>query len=388
MDRKSKLAVTEQYKKEVAKWEKILDHGENICVMFYYLSDRKTRITQWADSMNKKRYYPISLNFNLYHYDEYEELENFIIRNLPQENQKNDLKLSLNSIKKHVVLIITDGESLIDYHNYRMMSFLQEILNANKGKISSFIAFEKNIYQQMDSFYGYNKLFQNILFYPLYSTDDSNLIVEYLCKKWKMKMSSSIRNSIISATGGSFWLIKEACRNYRDMKKWSIESEGYQTRLNLLSKIFSDKEIAILNSLPLTKSFEKLKEYEFLKKTGYITKENKLSIKPLAPLLKLRIKSENNLEIKDEEILLRGVSITQMLSPTEYAILKLLISRANIPMSRDNIAKVIWPNNTEEHYSSWAIDQAVKRLRDRLITLHLPPTIISSVRGVGYEYRI
>ena len=71
----------------------------------------------------------------------------------------------------------------------------------------------------------------------------------------------------------------------------------------------------------------------------------------------------------------------------KYSLLKLFISRPNAPIDRDTISKIIWPTNTEQYYSQWAIDQAIKRLRDRLVSLRLPPTVISSVRGVGYEYR-
>lgn len=381
------LVETIQFKNAFNKWESILKLGENICVIFPYLSDRQSRVYQLSQLLDKSLYYPISINLSMYSLDDAEEFEAHIISLLPQEWQATSLHACLEKINKRIVLIVADGETLVDLRNYKVMSFIQNILTSHMGEICSFIAFEQDIYQKIPSMYSYNKLFQNVFYYPLYDSSDTNLFVRYLCAKWKMKMPSPIRKSIVFACGGSFWLTKEACRNYRDTNVWNTTSEGFYHRLTLLGQVFSEKEVIVLNSLPYIKSLEKSQEYKHLKKIGIVTEDNKLRIPLLLPILKSRIRPENLVEIKDGEIFLKGVSLTQVLSPTEFSVLKLFLSEPNTPISRDKIANVIWPNNTEEHYSSWAIDQTIKRLRDRLVSLRLPPTIISSVRGVGYEYR-
>lgn len=381
------LAITNQYRQSIRTWETMLKLGENICLIFPYLSDRQSRIHQWQEDLDRKAFYPIEIDFSINHFDELGEFEAYIISKLPDTWKKADLNSSLKKTDKQIVLIITNGESLTNPHNYKALSVLQKILTSHAGKLLSLVTFESNVYLNIPSMYSYNKLFQNIIYYPLYEGADINLFIQYLCVKWQMKMPSPIRKSIMSASGGSFWLTKEACRNYRDSGKWNTDSEGFYDRLILLSKTFSEKEIDILISLPFVRSYEQSDEYKYLKNTGFITQKNQSRNPLLLAILQSKKQPKNLLELKDNEILFKGVSINQILSPTEFSVLKLFLSEPNTEISRDKIASRIWPTSTEEHYSSWAIDQAVKRLRDRLVSLNLPPTIISSVRGVGYEYR-
>lgn len=387
MNNPEALVVTNQYKEQIKKWGSILKLGENICAVFPYLSDRQSRIHQWHQEIDSKIFEAIEIDFSINHFDDLEIFENYILSLLPAKRKNKDLDTTLQNSKKKVLLIITNGESLIIPHNHKLLSFLQKLLTSHSGKVLSFVAFESNIYLTIPLIYNYNKLFQNIIYYPLYKDDDINLFIQYLCTKWKMKMASPIRKSIVSASGGSIWLAKEACRNFRDLKIWDINHQGFKGRIDLLSKMFSNKEMEILNSLPNIKQYKNLDEYKYLKNTGFITDKNQSRNKILTDNISLTFKSSNLLELKNNEVLLKGVSINQIFSPKELSVLVLFLSKPNTPLTRDEIAIAIWPKNTETHFSSWAIDQLVKRLRDRLVSLKLSHTLITSVRGVGYEYR-
>lgn len=383
----SELVTTERYQKAQTQWTSLLEMEENVAVIFPYLSDRQFRVFQWFQQLDNDVFYPVLLNFSARSFDEFADLEQHLNSLLPKEWQKNTLKESLIHADKKLVLVTIDGESLTQPQNERMLAFLQTVLLTHSGKVVSLTTFELDVYQTIPAINDYNKLFQNILYYPLYSDQDMSLFIKYLCLKWQLKMPSPIRKSIIKACGGSFWIAKEACRTYRDSNVWNQEVKSIQFRIASIAKALTAQEVTVLNALPHTTMYEESPEYQHLVNIGLIYEKNKLRIPLLRPYLRKLSQPSKPLELNNNEIFLRGVSLSHVLSQTEYAILRLFLTQPNTPLDRDTIAKIMWPNNTEDSYSQWAIDQAVKRLRDRLVSLQLPPTIISSVRGVGYEYR-
>jgi OmpR family two-component system bacitracin resistance response regulator BceR len=82
------------------------------------------------------------------------------------------------------------------------------------------------------------------------------------------------------------------------------------------------------------------------------------------------------------------VPLKGFFSRKEYNVLKLLLEQKEKIVSRDAVGATLWPINTEKHYSDWAIDQLIARLRQRLTELSLPPKMIQSVRGKGYKLSI
>lgn len=379
--------ITKQFTQACAKWDSILSSGENVCLIFPHLSDRQSRLYQWIQITKSKKFFPIRINVAEVNFDEKEIFEKHIISQLPKSSQSKTLTESLNKLNKQLVLVIVEGESLFADKNYKLLFSLQDLLVLNRN-VLSLVAFEENVYQQASLMHIYNKLFQNVSYYPLYKDSEIAIFVEHLCKSWSMKIPPNTKKQIITASGGSFWLAIEACRDYRDTKSWNANSSGFRRRLEILAKSFSEKEAITLASLSRSKLHKNIDEYNYLKNTGFITKGEKLRIPFLDPFLRIQLQPMETLEIKKDQVFLRGTIVTHAFSPTEYSVLRLFISKPNNSISRDEIATAIWPNNTDEHYSAWAIDQAIKRLRDRLVSLGLAPTIISSVRGVGYEYRI
>jgi hypothetical protein len=381
------FVTTKQFTEASAKWNSILSSGENICLVFPHLSDHKSRLYQWIQITESKKFFPIQIDAVEVNFDEKEVFEKYIINQLPESSQSKTLNDSLKKFNRQLVLVIIEGESLFADKNYKLLFFIQNLLVLNNN-VLSLIAFEENVYQHASLMHTYDKLFQNILYYSLYEDSEMAIFVEHLCKSWSLKIPAKTKQQLITSSGGSFWLAIEACRDYRDTKTWNANTSGFRRRLEILAKSFSDKEAIILASLSRSKLHKNIDEYNYLKNTGFITKGDKLRIPFLDPFLRMQLQPMETLEIKKDQVFLRGTIVTHAFSPTEYSVLNLFISKPNNSISRDEIATAIWPNNTEEHYSTWAIDQAIKRLRDRLVSLGLAPTIISSVRGVGYEYRV
>lgn len=380
------LVITSQYQREVKRWDAVLKLKECLCVLFPYLSDRQFRISQYLESNDDKSLLFINLNSAFLALDEENDLKKYIQKQICPEFTGN-FDECLERCNKTIVLTISDGEMLLKPEEKLVLPMLQN-LTLSYRKIKTFIAFESNIFKKIPDFNRYNLVFQNILYYPLYNEADMMFFVEYLCKKWQMKMPQPVRKSIVYNSGGSFWLTKAACRSYRENGEWSIEDKMFQFRLESIFETLSDEEKVIIGSCPHLSQFEDNKDLFFLKKIGLIKEDHNLAIPELRKFAeKINQSKLDYFQSRENDITYKGISLFGVLSTTEFFLLKHFLKKQNTPISRDEIAQVIWSKNMEENYSEWAIDQAIKRLRDRLISLGLPANIIRSVRGIGYELR-
>jgi DNA-binding response OmpR family regulator len=75
---------------------------------------------------------------------------------------------------------------------------------------------------------------------------------------------------------------------------------------------------------------------------------------------------------------------TVRLTPNEMKLLLQLVQRAGAPLSRDELIEKVWG----EHYigESNIVDVYIGRLRRKIERDATSPTIIQSVRGVGYRF--
>ena len=377
MSDKLNLVITDQYQRISHQWNSCLKMGESIALIFPYLSDKQFRIQQYLDSLDRTNFSSVIFNPSSQPVDELSDLENLINQQLPDFNQ---------NPKKIIILSISEGELLLHPGREIIFDLLQKLC-LKYLNIKTLIAFDNNIFKSVSDYYKYNLLFQNIIYYPLYSSSDIMVFIDYLCKKWELKMPQPVRKSITYHSGGFYWLTKEACRLYRDNNKWSPSDPSFLYRLNCLYNTLTLEEKDILSNCPRLKKFEKSIDLEHLKKIGLINQDNLISVPELSKLIIQHHNKQKIFSVTEEGISLNGFSLSNVLSATEYALLKFFISKPNIPITRDEIAKIMWPLHTEDSYSQWAIDQAIKRLRDRLVLLKLSPFIIKSVRGVGYEFK-
>jgi DNA-binding response OmpR family regulator len=101
---------------------------------------------------------------------------------------------------------------------------------------------------------------------------------------------------------------------------------------------------------------------------------------PAARSIALRDLTVWPLELRAERA---GVSID--LSPREAAILNLLHERAGEVVDRDALLNRCW--GAEYYPESRTLDQHIAKLRKRVEADPANPTLIETVRGVGYRYR-
>jgi len=87
----------------------------------------------------------------------------------------------------------------------------------------------------------------------------------------------------------------------------------------------------------------------------------------------------------NRDVHLRDQRLDPPLSPQQYALLALLVSRQGVVVTNAMIADVLWPE-AAGGVEDAAIDNAISRLRARLAEVDMGHAYIETVRGVGRRF--
>jgi len=287
--------------------------------------------------------------------------------------------------EKKFIYLISNADVILD-EKKELLSFFNEITKKQNSPIFIFF-FQKNITYPWISIKisSYNYLFQNIFFYPKYNNNDLKQFLFYLENKFKISLSLKIKRLILEKCGGSLWLIKEAVRYYsktKDIKK-IFNHEEMILRLRIIYQELDDEEKKILKKL-VKKETNFSPEEELIK--NYLEKTNFIS-----PLLMEYIASTNNCENNillnsKEEIIVNNINVNYFFSKNERKGLRFLIKNKGKLIMREELADTIWLS--EEKYSDWALDQFIKRLRNKLFKLGLNRNLIKTKKNQGFIFSL
>ena len=73
------------------------------------------------------------------------------------------------------------------------------------------------------------------------------------------------------------------------------------------------------------------------------------------------------------------------LTPREFELLATLMAHAGTVLGREQLLKEAW--DWQYVVETKTVDTHIKRLRDKLATVNIEPTVIETVRGYGYRFR-
>jgi DNA-binding winged helix-turn-helix (wHTH) protein len=290
-----------------------------------------------------------------------------------------------------LVLILLEAERYFTDDDKHVLSLLSQVV-LSTPVISVMTVFEVDIThpQYTDVVYSAKDLFENMFLYPLYDEQDSSTFIRYLQHKWEMKLKPSEEDAIVKACGGHFWLIKEAIRELLNKSKWSMMEEGMHFRLeSIFNSLLNSERNALRKVITKTKDMLPEEKHSVIHLTKLnVISEDTCNIGLLSNFISKHVSKITQLGIEEDKITLNHVPLKGFFSRKEYNVLKLLLEQKEKIVSRDAVGATLWPINTEKHYSDWAIDQLIARLRQRLTELSLPPKMIQSVRGKGYKLSI
>jgi hypothetical protein len=239
-------------------------------------------------------------------------------------------------------------------------------------------------------------LFQNILVYSYFNQKDSIYFLKFIAKEFGVHLPETVSQLIIQKCGGCLWLIKEAIRYYattKDQKhlldhesmllKLDILYHEYHPEQALLEKIvrrnsdFSQKEKTLIQYLLKTRLIKKFKN-------GY-----RLTIPLLEKYIKHQLSLASRISLDESQHIVVGRHLAySCFSRRQRRLLACLLQKPGTVFSRNQLAGVLWGIQNEDQYSEWALDQAVKRLRRKLIQLNLSPDLIQTVKNHGYRFTL
>jgi len=291
-----------------------------------------------------------------------------------------------------LILVIPEAEELLSPINRHILTLLSNLFDEYYPYIRILSAFESHITHSRTLNYlpSSTRLYANVFTYPLYGTADTNLFIDVLEKMFEVKVSEKQRIEIINLCGGHWWFVKEAVRQISAQGKWVIDSEGIQFRLRMFLASFSDFETSLFKKLIYDKSDfspEEKESISFYQNMHFIDSKNQMSIPIFTNFLKKEMEQSIKIKFEDNKMFINQVPVDSFFSKKERRILSLLLKHSNILVTRDQIAESIWPEDTQEHYSDWAIDQLITRLRKRLAKLSISSSRLKLVRGKGYIFR-
>ena len=266
------------------------------------------------------------------------------------------------------------------------------ILSTNR--FGAQIFYEGDIFEMkfINSLSPNNKFLRNLYFLPVYSLNTTKFYLKSLAKEWKIQITNKKINEITDYCFGYLWVLRELIRLIKanPQKKISdlVEYPSIKFRIETIVNLLTDQEKNILIDLLNQKPNEKIeKNYHYLFQTGIIVKNNNHYVLPLKlmeqVLTKVKIINRLCLDVQ-ENIVYNNKIINHNFSINELRVIKLLLQKKGQLVSRDDIAKVIWQNDYFDHYSEWAIDKLLSRIRNHLIKLNLPKDIIRTKKGQGF----
>ncbi len=305
------------------------------------------------------------------------------------------LKSIIGKDKKSHVILVTNADYLITkYHDILGYINSYAINNVN----TSFIFFfEKNItlpeiFRTIDS---YPVLLQNIITNPPYASTDIDTFIRYKEKSFGSTIPEALVKKIKLLCGNRLGLITQAIRYYsltRDEKS-VFDHDEINLKVKLIWDEFEASEKKLLEKIVK-------KEYDFsaeendminhFLKTRLLEKSKKNIYKITIPLLvrfmeKTLVKKAVIAADSGKKIVINDVVVDEFFSRRERKLIRRLMAEKNKTVKRERVGEMLWG---EEPYTDWALDQAIRRLRNKFFKLGLPKDIIATRKNSGFVFNV
>lgn len=357
---------------------KILNSGQPGVFLVPPNTFRSNRLPATLIERNKSDFEIIKIDLFLHEIEDVEDL--IAIANKKMRESK----------KKKIGVFMANAHTLLLENNFVL---LNSIINLQEQypHIHLVFLFNKDLTHPNISKNIKSSIFSNIIYYPLYKYEDVLGFIDYVMERDKISLSADQKEKIARNCEGYFWLVKQVVRAARDNPKTSIEdlvhTDGVRLSLEQFYTSLCPSEKEVLQSLIMGKKIQEGDEkhsLEYLQKIGLV-KENKITIPFITSYIREYL-PRMSADVKDNTIQINSVSVDSHFSPKEKRAFKALISKKNQIVSRDELAKAIWPVDTEENYSDWAVDRIVARLRDKIEKIGFSKDVIKTLRNKGYVF--
>ena len=290
--------------------------------------------------------------------------------------------------KKKIGILLANVQTLIFDKNYNLLNGMID-LQEEYPNLSMVFLFNVDVTHPEISKNIRTSLFSYIAYYPFYGRTDTIGFIDHLVKKWNISFDAGQREAIADLCGGYFWLVKQAVIFSKDNPKLPPENffryEGVKIALEQLYASLLQSERDVLHNIVLGHKTEDILQkhsYNHLEKIGLINKGG-ITIQLLESYIR-EFLPKMKVELIEDRIFINLVNVDNQFSKKEKKVFKVLIKNTNRVVTRDELAKAIWPINTEDYYSDWAVDRLVARLRSKIADLGMTREAVKTVRNQGY----
>lgn len=400
------LLVTDQYRKEAQKWLGALKRKESVSVSFIPKTDRIIRLEQLLGDKQTLRAHlgpPSAYHFQIVDFssttvESASDLEQKI-SGLLHSSGLSEKPLQFQAWmawfqkqKRTLILIIPEGEKLLNPIGKNALSSLSYLVDSYYPHVLVLSFFESHLTHSSYSSLlpPSTRLYANVFQYPLYETSDVLAFIALLEKEWGLKIDQKMKDGIVDTCGGHFWLVKEAVRQITATGTWDPEDEAMLFRLRSIYHQLLPSEQNVLKKLVAGKSDFSLEErlsLDYLQRMR-VVHARQVTIGMFTHYILKYEEKPAGFTIVNNVVFLNTVPVDKFFSRKERRVLKVLIEHEGVVVSRNDIASVLWPADTEAQYSDWAIDQIISRVRKRLSELYISPETLAVVRGKGYLLNI
>ncbi len=239
----------------------------------------------------------------------------------------------------------------------------------------------------------FSSLYHNILIKKPYNASEIRQFILALEKEYTLSLDKALREQIMTQCGDKLWFIREAMRHLakKGDRTTLFTHDGMTLRLNTVISEMEQWEQDILRKIvrqETTFSQDEKQMIQYLLNTGFLKQEKNMyviSVPLLHEYAKKYFEEEVSLSItKEKEIVVNNTNVTSVFSPSERRLLRYLIGNRGKVVSRDDISHAVWQEESQEKYSDWAIDQLIRRTRQKLLKLGLSEDTITTKKNQGY----
>jgi DNA-binding winged helix-turn-helix (wHTH) protein len=393
---------TEQFRKQAAAWLAPLKRGENTAVLFFPKTDRQRRLQQLigekqllAEALSHTSRYVLQIvDIDAHNIEDREDVEIYLaeqlnIIGLTKRNTFSEWIQYFQDKEIRLILLLPLAEKFVLEQNGRAFGIFSNLVDSFIDRISVISFFEIDLLHSTNVklLPASTRLIQNVLYYPLYSKEDTQQFMRYLAHKWDAKLTHAQKERIWKLCGGHFWLAKQAMRELAALDDAEFEHEAMNFRLRTIFNSLSNSEQSFIEKAVLNKknfTSEETESMRYLQKMGCVDKSGKCTIDLIAEYIHQQKHLQSTLTTQGGQLVLNSVPLRKVLSKQEYKVFQLLLEQKGQIVTRDDVGKRMWPNDTEKFYSDWAIDRLIARIRQKMAELSLSPALIRTHRGKGY----
>ena len=364
-------------------WIKAINSRECITILNIPKRDQLYRVNEFINQqITSKKIQLITLDLKGQIIEDSSDLESYLDKHV-----KNNSKL--------IVLLILDADQLLD-EKIALLSCLDKMYFDRKN-FSMVYLFQKNItsLEKTKKLSPYTSLFQNISIFSCFEPEAMSYFIKFIALSFKTKITKELERKILDRCNGAPWLVKESVRYYYQTgdTKNIFNHDNMKIKLNILYQELSIEEKLVVEKIIKMNFQFDLKEkavINYLTKTGLLIKKGQqydVSIPIFKDFIQETINSKTQINLNQNgQLLVNGVLVEGFFSRREKKIIKLFLENKEKILNREGIALAVWSNNKENLYTDWALDQIIRRLRNKFVKLGLSRYLIKTIKNQGYLF--